>query len=121
MPRTWDIDIAYADELEELWADDLWDLASELEGQAETPTKWWILKPGMADRGNGIRLFNSKEMLHSIFDEFEEQDSYEASGASSEEEGEDLNGSDPSDTAVMMSQVRHFVIQVRTLSVYSVR
>ena len=51
----------------------------------------------MADRGMGIRLFHSKDSLQQIFEEFEE------------EEDED----NPSDTAVVTSQLRHFVIQVR--------
>ena len=54
---------------------------------------------GMADRGMGIRLFNSKEALQRVFEEFE-------SGL----EG-DLDD-DPTSTAVVTSQLRHFVIQV---------
>ncbi|KAF7969221.1 hypothetical protein HWV62_27929 [Athelia sp. TMB] len=91
-PRTWDLEIAYADELDEMWSDELYDLGTEL----DDPTSWWILKPGMADRGMGIRLFNSKESLLQIFEEFEEN--------SDDEE-------DENETAVITSQLRHFVIQ----------
>lgn len=94
-PRTWDLEIAYADELDEMWSDELWDLGAEL---VEDPSKWWILKPGMADRGMGIRLFNSKETLQKIFEDFEE----------TSDDGED----DQDQTAVITSQLRHFVIQV---------
>lgn len=94
-PRTWDLEISYADELDEMWSDELWDLGAEL----NDPSKWWILKPGMADRGMGIRLFNSKASLQRIFEEFE--------GDSDEEEMDD------NDTTVITSQLRHFVIQVR--------
>ena len=94
IPRTWDFEISYADELDEKWSDELWDLGEEL----DDPDRWWILKPGMADRGMGIRLFNSKASLQRIFEEFEDVS-----------DGEDAEADE---TAVMTSQLRHFVIQV---------
>ncbi|KAJ8084194.1 putative tubulin--tyrosine ligase pby1 [Marasmius tenuissimus] len=66
-PQTYEIEISFADELDEIFADELWELGQELE-KSQT---WWILKPGMADRGNGIRLFSDRESLESIFEEFE--------------------------------------------------
>jgi hypothetical protein len=100
--RTWELEISFADELDEMWADELWELGTEL----DDPGKWWILKPGMADRGMGIRLFNTKMALHKIFEEFE---------GNSEDEQEDSSG-----TTVVTSQLRHFVIQVTKLSPYAV-
>lgn len=50
----------------------------------------------------GIRLFNSKASLQDIFEEFEDIDS--------EDEDEDPNNNNG--TAVMTSQLRHFVVQV---------
>ncbi|KAF8584494.1 tubulin-tyrosine ligase, partial [Ramaria rubella] len=94
VPHTWDIDIAWADELDELFADELWDLGEILDNNSE---RWFILKPGMADRGNGIRLFNSKEALRTIFEEFEDQ----SDGESTEIGVQDI----------IASQLRHFVIQ----------
>ncbi|KAI6044973.1 tubulin-tyrosine ligase family-domain-containing protein [Pisolithus marmoratus] len=94
VPRTWDIELCFAHELDELWHDELWDLGEELE---TSPGKWYILKPGMADAGMGIRLFNSKDSLRDIFEEFE--------GHSDDEEAES------NDTSVITSQLRHFVIQ----------
>ncbi|KAJ3844100.1 TTL-domain-containing protein [Lentinula raphanica] len=93
-PRTYEMEISFADELDELFADELWELGEEL----GTSERWWILKPGMADRGNGIRLFNDRQTLEHIFDEFEEK----------EEETEDEQ---ESNTTVITSQLRHFVIQ----------
>jgi len=55
----------------------------------------------MADRGNGIRLFNDRHRLESIFSEFEQ-------GDDDDESGEEMANS----TAVVTSQLRHFVIQV---------
>ncbi|KAG1755124.1 tubulin-tyrosine ligase family-domain-containing protein [Suillus paluster] len=92
VPRTWDLEISYADELDEMWSDQLWDLGNEIDSSSQ----WWILKPGMADRGMGIRLFNSKDSLYQIFEEFEEY---------SEDEDQ------TNDTSVIISQLRHFVIQ----------
>ncbi|KAF8559231.1 tubulin-tyrosine ligase [Imleria badia] len=97
IPLTWDIDIAYADELDEMWSDELWDLGSVLDANSGDIKRWFILKPGMADRGMGIRLFDSKDALHSIFREFDcDLDDDEA---------------DESTTSVMTSQLRHFVLQ----------
>lgn len=104
VPRTWELELSFADELDELWGDDLYDLAAEIE--KNDPSRWWILKPGMADRGMGLRLFHSKEDLETIFQAFEQDDS--------DVENEDSG----SDTAVVTSQLRHFVIQVSMRSCY---
>ncbi|KAG8686339.1 hypothetical protein FRC11_009098 [Ceratobasidium sp. 423] len=101
VPRTWLIDISFADELDDAWADELWDLSVEL----EKGDKWFILKPGMADRGQGIRMFNSRESLQAIFESFEDDSSDE------ETTGSDVDTQGNSKTAVMTSQLRHFVIQ----------
>ncbi|KAJ7783438.1 TTL-domain-containing protein [Mycena maculata] len=96
-PKTFEIELSFVDELDEMFLDELWELGKELEGGR----KWWILKPGMADRGNGIRIFNSKMALEKIFDDFEEADS----------DVEDESGGEEDKTAVVTSQLRHFVIQ----------
>jgi tubulin--tyrosine ligase len=54
----------------------------------------------MADRGMGIRLFNNKEALQQIFENFE--------NAESDDSDDHHHGG----TAVVTSQLRHFVIQV---------
>ena len=40
-PRTYEIEISFADELEEMWTDELWELGNELSSE----NLWWILKP----------------------------------------------------------------------------
>lgn len=100
VPRTWEIELSFADELDEMWTDELFDLAEFLEECGDPSPRWYILKPGMADRGMGIRLFDSKEGLRSIFEKFEESQDTE-----DESEG---------DTTVVASQLRHFVVQVCT-------
>ncbi|KAH9898504.1 hypothetical protein C8Q73DRAFT_788681 [Cubamyces lactineus] len=101
-PRTWELEISFADELDELWGDDLYDLSAEIE--KGDPAKWWILKPGMADRGMGLRLFHSKEDLQAIFEEFEQDES-------EEEDTDEETNDGRRETAVVTSQLRHFVIQ----------
>lgn len=100
VPRTWEIELTFADELDEMWTDELFDLADFLDRPDDSKPRWCILKPGMADRGMGIRLFGSKEGLQSIFEEFEANED-------TEDESED-------NTAVVTSQLRHFVVQVRS-------
>lgn len=106
IPRTWDLEISYADELDEMWSDELWDLGEAL----QDTSKWYILKPGMADRGMGIRLFNSKEILQQIFDEFDEGSEDEEAEEGDDEEAEE------GVTSVVTSQLRHFVVQVHSIS-----
>ncbi|WFC98549.1 putative tubulin--tyrosine ligase pby1 [Malassezia yamatoensis] len=98
-PPTWILDIQFADELDEMLADDLYDLRDTLvqNKDFENP-EWFILKPGMADQGNGIQLFSSLERLQEIFEAMEEQ----------AEDGEESEGGDDQ---VYASQLRHYVIQ----------
>lgn len=43
IPLTFEIEISFADELEEMWADELWELGKAL----EVSKSWWILKPSV--------------------------------------------------------------------------
>lgn len=68
----------------------------------------------MADRGNGIRLFSTLDELVEIFEEFQDDSDSEEDEEEEEEQGQE-NGNkfgQGKDTSVMMSQLRHFVIQV---------
>ncbi|KZT44385.1 TTL-domain-containing protein [Sistotremastrum suecicum HHB10207 ss-3] len=101
VPRTWHVEIAFADELDELWTDDLYDL-SEILDAGETDhvsRKWWILKPSMADAGMDIHLFDTKAKLRGIIEGFDPTDS-----GSYEDDDDD-------DAGHLLSQLRHFVIQ----------
>lgn len=99
-PKTWDFELQFADELDELLMDDLYDLQDPLE-----QGRWFILKPGMADRGRGIRLFNSLDTLRAIFEQYEMEDLADDEGDDEEAGETDGNG--------MLGQLRHFVVQVR--------
>lgn len=98
VPQTFSFDLAFPDELDELFADDLYELGQALDSDEGG---WWILKPAMAERGQGIRIFRTREELEAIFEEFE---------VSSDDEEEDDEGGAP--TAVSMSQLRQWIIQV---------
>ncbi|SPO26847.1 related to PBY1 - putative tubulin tyrosine ligase [Ustilago trichophora] len=129
-PKTWHLEIQFADELDELLMDDLYDLAELLEANQsaldegrEDDVRWFILKPGMADRGNGIRIFSTLEQLQTIFEEFEpESDDEEKEDEDGDEDGNSAPGTSSrldrvqadyagKDTSIMASQLRHFVIQ----------
>lgn len=99
--------------------------------------EWWILKPGMSERGQGVRLFSSEEELRGIFEgwdpvdsEEEEEEEVEDDGDGPQHSGGDdddddhLNetkaskqhpatngGEDKNTTGIITSQLRHFVAQ----------
>ncbi|EXF75007.1 5'/3'-nucleotidase SurE [Colletotrichum fioriniae PJ7] len=86
--------------------------------EEESGKEWWILKPGMSDRGQGIRLFSSMEELQGIFDDWEEE------RPDSDDEDEDEDEGNTTTTAgggereggsggdyITTSHLRHFVAQ----------
>ncbi|KAH6616978.1 survival protein sure-like phosphatase/nucleotidase, partial [Chaetomium tenue] len=95
--------------------------ATDAEGkeEKEDPTEWWILKPSMSDRGQGIRLFNTMEQLQEIFDEWEPESSDEEDEDEDGNDNENENAQDDAsqgggggdDTGIMTSHLRHFVAQ----------
>ncbi|KAL1836928.1 hypothetical protein VTJ49DRAFT_4489 [Mycothermus thermophilus] len=79
----------------------------------EGDVQWWILKPSMSDRGQGIRLFCTMEQLQEIFDGWEVE-SDEENDDEEQEDGE--NGTSKAREAededyIMTSHLRHFVAQ----------
>ncbi|BGP44731.1 putative tubulin--tyrosine ligase pby1 [Rhodotorula kratochvilovae] len=115
-PQTFHFSCSFADELDELLMDDLYEVAQSFDAAEQgAEPKWWILKAALADKGNGIRLFNSRDMLEEIFQEFEPESSDE------EEEDEDDEAEDRpqasraalfgADTRVDSTQLREWVIQ----------
>src|ERR1700761_513133 len=68
--------------------------------------EWWILKPSMSDRGQGIRIFSTDEELTAIFEEWEVVED------SDEEVDSNLDDKDDSSqkahsSHVITSQLRH--------------
>jgi tubulin--tyrosine ligase len=97
LPRGWTLDLQFADELDELLMDELYDLDELMTtplGEEEGGGKrWFILKPGMSDKGQGIRLFSTREELEEIFVEMESDSEEEED----EEETEDDDDDDDDD------------------------
>ncbi|SCU92259.1 LAMI_0E09516g1_1 [Lachancea mirantina] len=89
------INVDYAEFLDDA-LDEAWELRQELEREQ----KWWILKPSMSDKAQGIRVFKSVEELQAIFDSFEEE------GVSDDDEKGENH-----DTRVVTSQLRDFLVQ----------
>jgi tubulin--tyrosine ligase len=83
------------------------------ESRVDEEKEWWILKPGMSDRGNGIRLFNSMAQLQEIFEEWEEL--LDSDNDDEDEEESDVKLDDKQISihtqAVATSHLRHFVVQ----------
>lgn len=89
-------------ELKESWA------KNEAFGEDEKEKReWWILKPGMSDRGQGIRLFSTEEELTAIFEEWDPESDDEED---EEDARSDADEKDEGD-GIITSQLRHFVAQ----------
>ncbi|KAK4696250.1 tubulin---tyrosine ligase, partial [Lecanoromycetidae sp. Uapishka_2] len=106
VPLTVAFEVDYAEYLDEALAE-----CFELhESFAKGEEEWWILKPGMSDQGQGVRLFSSEAELRAIFNEWEAQEP-----ESDEDSGSDtppaINGQDVIGAGTMTSQLRHFVAQ----------
>lgn len=103
-----EFEVDYAEFLDDALIE-AWDLKeswSRNEEKEPSEREWWILKPGMSDRGQGIRLFSTEEELTAIFEEWdpESDDEDEEHDARSDAGRDDDDG-------IMTSQLRHFVAQ----------
>ncbi|KNG83945.1 tubulin-tyrosine ligase family protein [Aspergillus nomiae NRRL 13137] len=90
-----DFELDYAEFLDDalLEAYELRDSLQKNEERPDHEKEWWILKPGMSDRGQGIRLFSSEDQLREIFEEWEVDESDIESGSERAEEEDDEVGS----------------------------
>lgn len=73
--------------------------------------EWWILKPGMSDRGQGIRLFSTMEELQDIFDKWEEERPDSDDEDDGEEEDSGRQDARAGGDYITTSHLRHFVAQ----------
>ncbi|GJN91569.1 hypothetical protein Rhopal_004592-T1 [Rhodotorula paludigena] len=116
-PKTFHFSCSFADELDELLMDDLYEVdQSFVEADAGGESKWWILKAALADKGNGIRLFNSRETLEEIFQEFEPESDDDEEEEEEDKEDETRPAASRAalfgaDTRVDATQLREWVIQ----------
>ncbi|KAL6151927.1 hypothetical protein ACJQWK_04635 [Exserohilum turcicum] len=96
-------------ELKESWARNE-ELGDEDEDSAKK--EWWILKPGMSDRGQGIRLFSTEQELTEIFEEWDpDSDDEEDEDARSDNMNQEKKDRDDDDDGIITSQLRHFIAQ----------
>lgn len=109
-----EFEIDYAEFLDDalLEAFELRESLEKNESKDVEKREWWILKAGMSDRGQGIRLFSTFEELEAIFEEWEQQEP----GIEGDQDGEPhehaFNGDKAKDGhGTMTSQLRHFVAQ----------
>lgn len=106
-----DFELDYAEFLDDALLE-AYELRDSLEKNLEKPDpekEWWILKPGMSDRGQGIRLFSTEDQLREIFEEWEDNEPDEESGSERSEDEKDPEDQDT--TGVITSQLRHFIAQ----------
>lgn len=83
-----------------------------LAGNEEANKEWWILKPSMSDRGQGIELFSSENELRCIFEEWEaDAPDSDADEESEPEDSSITNIADGTEPGIMTSHLRHFVAQ----------
>ena len=108
-----EFELDYAEFLDEalLEAYELRESFERNEEKESSEKEWWILKPGMSDRGQGIRLFNSEEALQEIFEEWEEDSDDDEVGEANDLATPDAGDSQDNDTGIVTSQLRHFIAQ----------
>ncbi|UKZ53924.1 hypothetical protein TrVGV298_007726 [Trichoderma virens] len=106
-------EVDYAEFLDDALVEafDLRESMDRNEEKEASEREWWILKPGMSDRGQGIRLFSTMEELQDIFDGWEE----DRPDSDDEEDGEGQQGGAADEDAdgdyITASHLRHFVAQ----------
>lgn len=113
--RSESFEVDYAEFLDDALVE-AFDLRESLDRNEEVPDEkagdreWWILKPGMSDRGQGIRLFSTMDELQAIFDGWEE----DRPDSDDEDEGDDETTKESADEDgdyITTSHLRHFVAQ----------
>ena len=107
-------ELDYAEFLDDALVD-AWDVHESM-GRNENELgnkELWILKPGMSDGGNGIRLFSSIQELQAIFEEWDpaSEDEDEDSAVGPSEPSTVHMRDDDADEALMTSHLRHFIVQ----------
>lgn len=114
-----DFELDYAEFLDDALVE-AFELRESFEKNADLEPRdrdWWILKPGMSDRGQGIRLFSTEEELRSIFEEWEvdepsdDEDEEAQNPTVDAMAGLEISGETTNSDYVITSQLRHFIAQ----------
>jgi len=113
-------EVDYAEFLDDALVE-AWDLREAMgrnEECDEGEREWWILKPGMSERGQGIRLFATMEQLEGIFEGWDpesDDEDEEGDGAHSDHGSvtatKDRDEDEEDGKGIMTSQLRHFIAQ----------
>ncbi|EPS29764.1 hypothetical protein PDE_04714 [Penicillium oxalicum 114-2] len=107
-----DFELDYSEFLDEALLE-AYELRESLQKNEELPDsekEWWILKPGMSDRGQGIRLFSTEDQLREIFEEWDEESDVEEESDSEAGAPKEVPAT-AHDDGVVTSQLRHFMAQ----------
>ncbi|TVY16486.1 putative tubulin--tyrosine ligase PBY1 [Lachnellula arida] len=108
-----EFELDYAEFLDEALVE-AWELQESFtknEGKEPAEREWWILKPGMSDRGQGIRLFSTEAELQGIFEEWEAELPDSDDDEEGEETGEDGEAKGKEGDYIVTSHLRHFIAQ----------
>ncbi|EME41294.1 hypothetical protein DOTSEDRAFT_134724 [Dothistroma septosporum NZE10] len=117
-----EFEVDYAEFLDDALVDafelkESWTKNEALDDDDSEEREWWILKPGMSDRGQGIRLFSSEEELQAIFEDWdppsddEDDEDDEDDDATSQGGIHTANNANDEGNGVITSQLRHFIAQ----------
>ncbi|KAF8475777.1 survival protein sure-like phosphatase/nucleotidase [Kalaharituber pfeilii] len=120
--ESYPLELDYVEYLDEALSEayELRDSLAANEEKGPNERCWWILKPSMSDRGQGIRLFSTVLELEEIFELFEEADvehedeeneQYEDKARNEVVEEKLQVKGYSKDTSVITSQLRHFLVQ----------
>ena len=107
IPATVSFELDYAEFLDDaiLEAFELHESFARNEGKMPAAREWWILKPSMSDRGQGIRLFSTEDELRVVFEEWEAENPEEGSEGDTEEDEIEAMTSAAASLAITGSQL----------------
>jgi hypothetical protein len=111
MKPMYELEVDYAEFLDEALVD-AFELRDSLGTNLEKPPEereWWILKPSMGDRADGVRLFSTEEGLSEIFLEWEEGE--EEDDDKDDDESQDADQDARPQEQIRTSLMRYFVAQ----------
>ncbi|KAH7139494.1 tubulin-tyrosine ligase family protein [Dendryphion nanum] len=112
-----EFEVDYAEFLDDALVE-AWELKESWErgeGKGKEEREWWILKPGMSERGQGIRLFSNEDELVGIFegwDPEEDEDEDDEVRSDAENDSDQANHEEKNEgNGIVTSLLRHFIAQ----------
>ncbi|KAH8704477.1 tubulin-tyrosine ligase family-domain-containing protein [Phaeosphaeriaceae sp. PMI808] len=119
-----EFEVDYAEFLDDALVE-AWDLKESWARNEENEEKdrvWWILKPGMSDRGQGIRLFSTEEELTAIFEEWDppsdDEEDNDNDARSDAGKAENTEGIMTSQLHFKKFHIRTYILAAGALKVY---